>query len=428
MRSGCGRRAFFRASTMVAGACWTSRAESAEARDPQGADVPPSIRALTPMLGGIVPISDEERRSRIERARTLMADHRIDAIYLESGTSLFYYTGVRWSGGERMFAAVLPARGEIGWVCPKFEEGRARELIRFGTDVRTWEEDEDPGRTVAQILKDRGIATGRIGIEERVRFFLFDMIRRAAPALEYVSADPVTAGCRVIKSPAEIALMQRANDITVAAYKAVIPTLREGTTKQQFMAHAAAAHKALGVEGGIDVEFGELTASPHGSTRPRTLRAGDVVLMDGDCSVEGYQSDISRTIVFGKPTQRQKDMWDLEKRAQAAAFAAAGPGVPCEQVDAAARKVITDAGFGPGYRVPGLPNRTGHGIGLDGHEWTYLVRGNKTPMAAGMCFTNEPMIVLPGEFGVRLEDDMYITPSGARFFSQPSPSIDQPFA
>jgi Xaa-Pro dipeptidase len=281
---------------------------------------------------------------------------------------------------------------------------------------------------VAEILKDRGIATGRIGMEERVRFFLFDMIRRAAPALEYVIADPVTAGCRVIKSPAEIALMQRANDITVAAYMAAIATLREGTTKEQFMANAAAAHKALGVDGGIDVGFGELTASPHGSTKPRTLRAGDVVLMDGGCGVEGYRSDISRTIVFGKPTERQKDVWELEKRAQAAAFAAARPGVPCEQVDAAARKVITDAGFGPDYRVPGLPHRTGHGIGLDGHEWTYLVRGNKTPIAAGMCFTNEPMIVLPGEFGVRLEDDMYITPSGAKFFSQPSPSIDQPFA
>jgi Xaa-Pro dipeptidase len=222
--------------------------------------------------------------------------------------------------------------------------------------------------------------------------------------------------------------MQRANDITVAAYKAAIATLREGTTKEQFMANAAAAHKALGVDGGIDVGFGELTASPHGSTKPRTLRAGDVVLMDGGCGVEGYRSDISRTIVFGKPTQRQKDVWEVEKRAQAAAFAAAGPGVPCEQVDAAARKVITDAGFGPDYRVPGLPHRTGHGIGLDGHEWTYLVRGNKTPIAVGMCFTNEPMIVLPGEFGVRLEDDMYITPAGARFFSQPSPSIDHPFA
>jgi Xaa-Pro dipeptidase len=253
------------------------------------------------------------------------------------------------------------------------------------------------------------------------------MIRHAAPALEYVSADPVTAGCRMVKSPSELALMQRANDITVAAYKAVIPTLHEGMTKEEFMANAAAAHQALGAEGGIDVGFGELTALPHGSVKPRTLRAGDLVLMDGGCAVEGYHSDISRPVVFGTPTRRHTDVWDLEKRAQDAALAAARVGVPCEQVDAAARKVITDAGYGPDYRLPGLPHRTGHGIGLDGHEWTNLVRGNKTPIAVGMCFSDEPMIVLPGEFGLRLEDDMYITPDGARFFSPAATAIDHPF-
>jgi Xaa-Pro dipeptidase len=422
------RRGLFRLAAGASGASLAACARPAETPKASAEEIPAMLRALRPMTGGVVPISDEERRGRIEKARRLMAASHLDAIYLESGTSLFYFTGVRWGGSERMFAAVLPARGEIAYICPKFEEGRARELIPIGTDVRAWEEDEDPGRTVAQIFRDRGIATGTIGMEERTRFFLFDMIRAAAPALRYVAADPVTVGCRVIKSEAEIALMQRANDVTVAAYKAAIAMLHEGMTKEEFQANAAAAHKALGATGGIDVGFGELTASPHGSVKPRTLRAGDVVLMDGGCGVEGYRSDISRTIVFGTPTPRQRQVWELEKKAQAAAFAAAKVGARCEEVDAAARKVITDAGFGPDYRVPGLPHRTGHGIGLDGHEWTYLVRGNRTPIAPGMCFTNEPMIVVPGEFGVRLEDDMYITDQGARFFTTPSPSIEQPFA
>jgi Xaa-Pro dipeptidase len=425
------RRGFFQLSAAAAGTTFASCAGPAEPPKAEPAAVgavPEAIRRLTPMTAGIVPITDEERKARIEKARRLMVEHKIDAIYLESGTGLFYFTGVRWGGSERMFAAVLPARGDLAWVCPKFEEDRAREVIRFGADIRTWEEDEDPGRVVAGIFKDRGIAAGTIGIEERARFFLYDMIRKAAPALAYVIADPVTVGCRVIKSPAEIALMQRAADITIAAYKAAIATFHEGMTNAEFSANAAAAHKALGAEGGIGAGFGELTALPHGSIKPRTLRAGDIVLMDGGCKVDGYSSDISRTVVFGTPTQRQKDIWDLEKRAQAAAFAAAKPGVPCEAVDAAARKVITDAGFGPGYKVPGLPHRTGHGIGLDGHEQINLVRGNTTPLAVGMCFSNEPMIAIPGEFGVRLEDCMYITEGGARFFSQPSPSIDQPCA
>jgi Xaa-Pro dipeptidase len=219
-----------------------------------------------------------------------------------------------------------------------------------------------------------------------------------------------------------------ANDLTIEAYRAVLPQLEEGMTKARFSERATAAFRALGVTGGIGANFGEATALPHGSVKPRNLRAGDVVLMDGGCSVEGYRSDISRTVVFGEPTKRQIDVWNLEKEAQAAAFKAARPGIACEDVDAAARKVIVDAGYGPDYKVPGLPHRTGHGIGLEGHEWINLVRGNKTPMRPGMCFTNEPMIVIPGEFGIRLEDDMYITEDGAKFFSQPSPAIDRPIA
>lgn len=385
------------------------------------------LAGLKPMTEGVVPITVEERLGRIEKARTLMAQNGIAALYLEAGSSLFYFTGIRWERSERMMAAVIPAKGDIAYVCPAFEEGRLREMLLFGDDVRVWEEDESPYELVAGIFRDRGIATGRIGIEESVRFFLFDGIRKEAPHLEFVSADPVTIPCRAIKSPAEIALMQRAMDITVEAYKVCLSLLREGMSKEEFRANSVAVYRALGVEGSIGCQFGKGTAFPHGSKEPAQLKEGDVVLMDGWCTVEGYYSDISRTIVFGEPTQRQREIWNLEKEAQAAAFAAAQPGVPCEEVDAVARKVLTDAGFGPGYKLPGLPHRTGHGIGLDIHEWYHLVRGNKVPLAPGMCFSNEPMIVIPGEFGVRLEDCMYITEDGPRFFTQPSPSIEQPF-
>lgn len=423
------RRRFLGTSAALAGvslAGCRSAGEPGSGAAPSS-EVPAPIRVLRPMTAGIVPISDDERRARMEKARALMREHRIDAIYLEPGSSLFYFTGIRWGLSERMFAMVLPARGEPAYVCPKFEEGRAREVIRFGDDIRTWEEDESPYERVAQIVRDRGIRTGTIGIEERVRFFLFDGIRHAAPALAYVIADPVTAGCRMIKSPAELALMQRANDITIAAFRAVLQTLHEGMTPREFAEYATAAHRALGVDGSISASFGEATGFPHGSVKPQVLKPGDVVLMDGGCSVEGYRSDITRTIVFGKPTARQVEIWTLERRAQQAAFEAAKPGVPCEAVDAAARKVITDAGLGPDYRVPGLPHRTGHGIGLDGHEWTYLVRGNRTPLQPRMCFTDEPMIV-DREFGIRLEDAFYVTEDGAKFFTQPSPSIDRPIA
>ena len=387
------------------------------------------IGALKPMIQRAVPITDDERKARMEKARRLMVDNKIQAVVMEGGSSLFYFTGVQWGNSERIFACVLPARGELAWVCPKFEEDRARELIRFGTnDVRTWEEDESPYKRIVGIFKDRGVSAGRIGIEERVRFFLADGVRKEAPSYEFVSADPVTIGCRVIKSPAEIALMQLAADITIEAYKATFALIRNGMTKGELSANAAAAFAALGVQGNIGANFGESTALPHGSIKPRNLREGDVILCDGGCSVDGYRSDISRSIVFGTPTQKQKDVWNLEKKAQAAAFAAAKPGTPCEAVDAAARKVITDAGYGPDYKVPGLPHRTGHGLGLDGHEWINLVRGNKAPLEPGMCFTDEPMIVIPGEFGIRIEDDFHVTEKGPVWFTQPSPAIDKPFA
>ena len=420
------RRDFLRLSAGLAAATTLFTLDPANAAAQQR-ETPESIRKLTKMTGGIQPITLDERRQRIAKAQRLMKDRRISAIFLEPGSSMFYFTGMRWGLSERTFGLVIPQSGEVGWICAKFEEERARELIKIGEDVRTWEEDQSPYERVAELIRDRGIRSGRIGMEERVRFFVFDGIRKVASGYEYVSADPITAGCRMFKSPTEIALMQRANDITLVAYKATYDTMREGMPQEEFSGNCSAAFRALGVQGGVFVSFGKYTAFPHGSSTPQKLKEGDVVLMDGGCSVDGYQSDITRTFVFGKSTQRQRDIWDLERRAQDAGFAAAKVGAPCEAVDAAARKVIVDAGFGPDYKVPGLPHRTGHGIGLDGHEWTNFVRGNKTPIQPGMCFSDEPTVVIYGEFGIRLEDCLYITENGPKFFTPQSESIDQPF-
>jgi len=383
---------------------------------PQGPDVPEVIRKLKPMTDGIQPITDEERHARIEKARRLMRQNKMDAVVMAGGSSLFYFTGSR--AAEVLW--VLPAAGAPVWVAPEPPESK------LAGEARIWKDPALKYRTAAHALADRGGIT-RIGIEERVPFGVFDGLRHATAGTEYVSADAVTAGCRMIKSPAEIALMQRANDITIAAYKAAFATLREGMTQRELSANIAAAYRALGVNGGAMAIFGKYTAFPHGSIQPQQLREGDMVLIDDGCTVEGYQSDITRTTVFGKPTARQREVWEIEREAQDAALAAAQPGAACESVDAAARKVITDAGFGPGYKVPGLPHRTGHGIGLDGHEWTYLVKGNRTKIEPGMCFSDEPTIAIYGEFGVRLEDCMYITESGARMFTKQSPAIDQPF-
>ena len=390
------------------------------------AQQPAAFPSLRPMTDGVKPITDDERRARTEKARRLMRDNKIGALVLEGGSSMFYYTGTRWTATDRTLALVLPAKGEPAWVVSQADQARAQQVLRMSTDVRIWTEGEGPYQKIAQVLKDRD-AGSTVGIEERVRFAVFDGLRKAAPALEFVSADPVTVGCRVIKSPAEIALMQHANDVTIACYRAVFAALREGMTTTGLSDNVDAAYRALGYRGNALVIFGKYTAFPHGSVQPQQLREGDMVLVDDGCTVEGYQSDITRTTVFGKPTVRQTEIWNLERKAQDAALAAAKVGATCESVDAAARKVITDAGFGPGYKVPGLPHRTGHGIGLDGHEWTYLVRGNKTRLQPGMCFSNEPTIAIYGEFGVRLEDCMYITEAGPRMFTRQSPAIDQPF-
>lgn len=424
------RRNFLARSAALAGAAATSGAfaSTLEAQQQPAEMLPEAIRNLKPMTPAPVAITDAERLARIEKARRLMRENGMSAMFLEPGTSMTYYTGVQWGLSERTFGVVIPVNGELAYVSPAFEEDRARELTRFTNDVRVWQEDESPFKLIADILRDRGIATGKVGFEERLRFFIADGVRHAAPQLEFVLATPVTAGCRMIKSPAEIALMQRANDITIEAYKATFPSLRDGMTQREMSRLISAAFSRLGVQGGALVLFGVSSAFPHGTTKPAALKEGDVVLIDGGCDVEGYASDITRTTVLGKPSQRQKDVWDVEKRAQTAAFNAAQVGVPCEEVDAAARKVITAAGFGPDYKLPGTPHRTGHGIGMDGHEWTNFVRGNKTPLAPGMCFSDEPSIIIPNTFGIRLEDCLYITEQGPRWFTQPSPSIDQPFA
>ena len=394
------------------------------------APLPPSLASLTSMRDQARPVTADERRARIGEARRLMAAGNIDALMLCSGTSLVYFTNIRWSGGERLFTCVVPAKGDPFFVCPAFEEDRAREQIALGpfsgtADVRTWEEHESPYERVAQGLRDRGITTGNVGVEETVKFVFSDGVAQAAPAMTLVSGTPITAGCRMVKDAHELELMQLASNVTLKAYEAAYKALAEGMTQNDFAALVSAAHAQLGFSGGAGVQVGKYSALPHGSIQPQVVREGTILLIDGGCSVEGYASDISRTFVLGKPTDKMKTVFEIERRAQDAALAAARPGVPCEAVDAAARKVIVDAGYGPDYKY--FTHRVGHGMGMDGHEWPYLTRGNTLPLAPGMTFSDEPGIYIPDEFGVRLEDDMYITDDGAKLFTPQSESLDHPF-
>lgn len=410
----------------TAGAAFLASCNSS-AETTSKADTP--LDKLKPMTGDVKPITVAEREARIEKAQKLMVDNKIQALYLDGGTSMNYFTGIRWGTSERMMAAIIPAKGEVKYISPAFEAERVKELMTIGNDIRVWEEHESPYKQVVLAFKDFGINSGNIAMEEQVRFFLFDGIRKEASHLNYISGDPVTAACRKYKSAAEIALLQKANNIAIEAYKASVQMLEEGMTPQEFSAITAEAHKRLGVSGGIGANFGEPSAYPHGSIQPQHLKKGDIVLMDGVCKVEGYSSDISRTIVYGaEPTDRQREVWNLQRKSQDAGFAAAKLGDPCENVDIAARKVLTDTGFGPGYKVPGCPHRTGHGIGMDTHEWGNMVLGNKEPLKPGMCFSIEPTISIYGEFGVRTEDCAYMTEEGIKWFTQPSPAIDKTFA
>ncbi len=420
------RRAFIKLSAAsTTGAAFLASCATPAANIP----APSPLDSLKNMTGDIKPITQEERFSRIERAQKLMTENKIEGLYLDAGTSMEYFTGIKWGQSERMLAVIIPAQGEVKYISPAFEAERVKELMTIDGEIREWQEHESPYVLVGGALKDMGIRTGTLAMEERVRFFLFEGIRKEASHLNYVSGDPITIPLRMYKTAAELALMQRANDITLLAHQVCTEMMTEGMTPQEFSALSQEAHKRMGVSGGCMVNFGEASAYPHGSIQQQYLKKGDIVLMDGGCKVDGYSSDISRTVVFGtEPTARQREIWDLEKKAQTAGFAAAKLGVPCENVDIAARQVLVDAGFGPGYKVPGLPHRTGHGIGMDGHEWGNMVLGNKQPLMPGMCFSIEPNISIYGEFGIRLEDCAYMTEEGVKWFSQPSPAIDSPFA
>jgi Xaa-Pro dipeptidase len=409
-----------------------SQSQTAE---PTRTSMPAAIAALESLRGRAVPITTDERQGRLERARALMTTARVDAIVLGGGTSLTYFTGAGWSNSERLMALVLPARGEPFAVVPAFEEERVREQLAEGplrsVDLRLWQEDEDPWARLAQGLKDKGIGAGRLGIEETLKFVFSHGIRSAAPSLTLVSATPVTAGCRMIKSAHEIALMRLASEGTLKCYEAVFKSLRTGMTDREVEALIALAYARLGVRGTASVQVGEYTALPHGSAVPQTVREDSIIMIDDGCVVEGYQSDITRTFVLGRPTDRMKQVFDIVRQAQTAALKVARPDVPLDAIDAAARTVIANAGYGPGFRF--FTHRLGHGLGMDMHEWPYLVRHNmfgwdQSPTARpGMAFSNEPGVYIRGAFGIRLEDDMVITDSGAELLTPQSPSLEQPF-
>ena len=423
------RRKFINRSLIGASAAVITSVGSCANEPAQNSEVEDS-KKMQSMTNDIEPISIEEIKGRVKKAQGLMVEKGIAALLLDAGTSLKYFTGLSWWPSERPLVAVIPSTGEISYICPGFEEERLHEILKVGEKVYAWQEDENPFEQLAMALKDFNISNGRIGIEERLRFFIYNGIKKIAPHFEYVSGDPITIPCRIIKTPTEIALMQRATNITIKAIQIGFESLKEGSSPSVFSAAVEKAHREMGASHQFAMaNFAEASAFPHGSSKPQKLKKGDVVLVDCGCTVQGYNSDISRTIVFGaEPTPRQQEIWDLEKRAQAAGFEAAQVSAPLHNVDAAARKVLTDAGFGPGYQLPGLPHRTGHGIGMNGHEWGNAVRNNQRIIEPGMCFSIEPNISIVGEFGMRLEDCVYITDEGPIWFSEPSPSIKQPFA
>jgi len=393
-----------------------------------------ALAALSDMTGGMVAISKEEHLQRIARAQAFMQAEGIAAVYLNAGTNMTYFTGTKWYASERMVGAILPARGALAYIAPAFEESTIRDFMLVEGAVHCWEEHESPYQLFIDVLARTGIAPDaakppRIGICESAAFFIADGIRPLAAGYALENAKSVTAHCRTRKSNAEIALMQRVKDMTLEVHKAAASILVEGITTVEVADFIARAHRKVGAPGSYFciVLFGEATAYPHGVSYVQTLKRGDVVLIDTGCQVKGYISDITRTYVFGEITERQRFVWNAEKAAQLAAFNAAQLGVPCREVDAAARASLEANGFGPGYKLPGLPHRTGHGIGMDIHEWPYLVGSDSTPLDVGMCFSNEPMICIPGEFGVRHEDHFYMTEAGPKWFTEPAHTIDDPF-
>jgi Xaa-Pro dipeptidase len=418
------RRDFLTAAVAATGAASTAlmlAGRSAQATPVGGA-------GLTSMTAGAKPISVEERLARIAKLQRLMVDQKIGALILEAGSSLDYFTGVQWHRSERTTAAVIPARGDIVVVTPAFEEPSVRETLAVGGDVRPWNEHESPFARLVGALVDRGVTSGPVAFESTTRVFIVDGVRDAsAGAYRVVSGDALVKAVRLIKSPAELALMQTANDVTLAALRHVHGNVRPGMRPDEIGAMTNAATVALGgVPEFALVLINEASAYPHGSNQPQTLRQGSVILMDVGCNVHGYQSDISRTWVMGQPTAKHRKVWDTVKRGQELALTTAKLGTPVGVIDDAVRAYYEKEGWGPGYHLPGLPHRTGHGIGLDGHEPPYLVHGDATPLAPGMCFSDEPGLYIPGEFGIRLEDCWHMTETGPKLFTELARSIEDP--
>ncbi|CAN5882375.1 metallopeptidase MdpA [soil metagenome] len=388
----------------------------------------PDLSALSDLTTGTAPIGPGERRARIARAQALMKANGIGAVLIEPGSSLIYFTGVRWGRSERLTAAVLPVEGDPCIVTPFFEEPSVRQTLGVPAEVRVWQEDEDPLKQVAGFLRDRKLDGRPVGIEETVRYFAVNGLARALPGAKLVSANPVVRGCRMIKTAPEIALMQTATDVTIAAYRWTYPRIERSMKPADIAALMNAATEKLGGEPEFAlILIGEAAAYPHGSRAPQIVADGQIVLMDCGCTLQGYQSDVSRTFVFGTASAEQRRVWEHVRGGQAAAFAAAKLGVPAGSVDDAVRRHYESLGYGPRYQLPGLSHRTGHGIGLDGHEPVNLVHGELTPLAPGMCFSDEPGLYLPGKFGVRLEDCFHMTERGPKWFSTPPLSIDTPF-
>ncbi len=389
--------------------------------------LPAIVLAQSTLLNLPPAITRAERLARLAKARALMQRHGLGAILVEAGASLDYFTGVQWGRSERLTAAVIPATGDPIIVTPFFERPSVEESLGIPAEVRVWQEDEEPLKIVADFLAERGVARQPVGFEETVRYFALDKLRSVMPAVRVTSAHPVVRGCRMIKTPAEIALMQAATDITIAAIRDAHGRLREGMTpvdignmlEASMVARGGSSPWAL-------VLIGEASAYPHGSGKPQAVKRGEVVLIDTGCSFRGYQSDVSRSFVFGEPNAEQRRVWEQVAQGQKIAFAAAKLGVTAGSVDDAVRAAYTRWGYGPDYKLPGLSHRTGHGIGMEGHEPVNLVRGETTRLGPGMCFSNEPGIYLPGKFGIRLEDCFYMTAAGPKYFSVPPPSIDQP--